>query len=250
VLKASRIDVDFPAGSEAVVPNIDPRGVAYMRRRSAPVVPGRALVGSRAPRLIGVFVVVGFLSASAAPSASAAIDAPLPCTARDSSPVFARWLDPALYFQASNGGFERGAEDWTLGAGASVAGGNESFGVGGASDSHSLVLTAGASAESRTACLTLGEPTMRMFVKAPRTLGAALRIDASVENPTTGVTLQTSSLVLAGVGRSQWAPTPEILLPNLLGGIVPENLTIRVTAVGVPATWSVDDVYVDPFKSR
>jgi hypothetical protein len=222
-----------------------------MRRRSAPVlVPGRGLVGSGAPRLIGVFVVVGLLCASAAPSASAAIDTPLPCTARDSSAVFARWLDPALYFQASNGGFERGADDWTLEAGASVVGRNESFGVGGATDSHSLVLTAGASAESRTACVTLGEPTMRMFVKAPRTLGAALRIDASVENPTTGLTLQTSTLVLAGLGPWQWAPTPGILLPKLLGGIAPENLTIRVTAVGVPATWSVDDVYVDPFKSR
>jgi len=46
------------------------------------------------------------------------------------------------------------------------------------------------------------------------------------------------------------APTPEILVPNLLGGILPENLTIRITAVGAPASWSVDDVYVDPFKSR
>jgi hypothetical protein len=221
-----------------------------VRRRSASAVlsgPGRT--ARRVTRAASALVVVGLLSAVGVPRASA-FAAPLPCTPRDSSAVFSRWLDPAQYFQAANGGFERGTDDWTFSGGASVQAGNEPFRVGGAADAHSLVLTPGASAESHTACVTLGEPTMRLFVKAPRTLGAALRIDATVENPTTGVTLQTSYLVLGGLAPSQWAPTPEILVPNLLGGILPENLTIRITALGVPATWSVDDVYVDPFKSR
>jgi hypothetical protein len=200
-------------------------------------------------RAVSTLVAVGLLSAIGVPSASAD-ETPLPCAARDSSAVFSRWLDPARYFQVTNGGFEHSTDDWTLSAGASVQAGNESFRVGGSADEHSLVLAAGASAESHAACVTLGEPTMRLFVKAPRTLGAALRVDATVENPTTGLTLQTSYLVLGGLAPSQWAPTPEILVPNLLGGILPENLTIRITAVGAPATWSVDDVYVDPFKSR
>jgi len=194
-------------------------------------------------------VVIGLLSAVGVPDASAWAT-PLPCTDRDSSAVFSHWLGPAQYFQAANGGFERGTDDWSFSTGASVQAGNESFRVGGSTHEHSVVLTPGASVESHTACVTLGEPTMRLFVKAPRTLGAGLRIDATVENPTTGVTLQSSYVVLGGLAPSQWAPTPEILVPNLLGGILPENLTIRITAVGVPATWSVDDVYVDPFKSR
>jgi hypothetical protein len=164
--------------------------------------------------------------------------------------VFSRWLDPAQYFLASNGGFEQGAQDWSLSAGAAVVSGNESYQVGGPSDSHSLVLDAGASVESRTACVTMGEPTVRLFVKAPSVLGAVLRVDATVQNPTTGVPLTTTYLVVGGLAPAEWAPTPEILIPNLVGGVLPENLTLRITAQGTPATWAADDIYVDPFKSH
>ncbi|MDQ1455700.1 MAG: hypothetical protein QOH28_1320 [Actinomycetota bacterium] len=194
-------------------------------------------------------VVLASLGAATAPNASA-FGSVLPCTSRDSSAVFSRWLDPAQYFLASNGGFEQGAQDWSLSAGAAVVSGNESYQVGGPSDSHSLVLDAGASVESRTACVTMGEPTVRLFVKAPSVLGAVLRVDATVQNPTTGVPLTTTYLVVGGLAPAGWAPTPEILIPNLVGGVLPENLTLRITAQGTPATWAADDIYVDPFKSH
>ena len=194
-------------------------------------------------------VVVASVCAGGVPKAFA-FGSALPCTSRDTSAAFSRWLDPAQYFLAANGGFEQGSNEWNLSAGAAVVSGNESYQVSGPTDSHSLVLSTGATAEARTACVTLGEPTVRLFVKAPRVLGATLRIDATVRNPTTGLTLQTSYLVLGGLAPSGWAPTPEIVIANLVGGVLPEDLTLRFTAQGTPATWGVDDVYVDPYKQR
>jgi hypothetical protein len=174
----------------------------------------------------------------------------LPCTSRDSSAVFARWLDPAQYFQASNGGFEQGDDNWGTTGDAAVVAGNESFDVAGPDDGHSLSLDNGATAEMRTACVGLLEPTVRLFVKAPRVLGARLRIDATVYNPTTGLSLATHYVVLGDLAPGGWAPTPPILIPNLVGGLLPQELTLRVSAEGTRATWGVDDVYVDPFRQR
>lgn len=193
--------------------------------------------------------VLGAGFASAAPPAGAD-DGTLACTARRTDAVFAPWLDPAQYFAAANGGFEHGADDWQLQGGAAPVPGNEPFRVGGTTDASSLALGPGSSAVSRTACLGLLEPTLRLFVRTPAVPGARLTVSATVRNPTTGLALTTSWVVVAGLTPPGWAPTPEILVPNLLQGILPQDLTVRVTPGGVPATWQIDDVYVDPFKQR
>ena len=105
-------------------------------------------------------------------------------------------------------------------------------------------------AESRTACVTMGEPTVRLFVNTPQALGATLTITTTVRNPTTGVSLTTAYVVAGGVTPTGWAPTPQIVIPNLLGGFLDEELTVRITTGGTPADWGIDDVYVDPYKQR
>jgi hypothetical protein len=202
------------------------------------------------PRIGVAFLVVAFACVSGAPKALAASDDPVPCTNRDTSAVFARWLDPAQYFLASNGGFEQAADGWKLRGDAAVVPGNESFAVRDASDANSLSLGSGGSAEMHTACVGLLEPTVRLFVKAPRVLGARLRIEATVVNPTTGLAVQTNYVVLGGLAPAGWAPTAPILIPNLVGGMLAQELTLRITAEGAKATWGVDDVYVDPFRQR
>src|SRR4051812_44477972 len=62
--------------------------------------------------------------------------------------VFAPWNDDRLYTLTPDGGFENGADGWTLDDGAAVADGNETFDVGGAADQRSLALPAGSSATS------------------------------------------------------------------------------------------------------
>lgn len=211
---------------------------------------GRRDSHGRGGRFVAALAVASIAVAATAPGASATTADPLPCAARDTSQVFAPWLDLAHYFAASNGGFEDGDTDWLLAGGATVVDGNEPYAIGGASDAHSLVLPTGASAVSRRACVSLTEPTIRMFVKAPDTPGALLRIRATVHDPTTGLALSTDAYILGGVESGQWVPTPAIPFVSLLAGLLPEYLTVRIDALGMPATWQVDDVYVDPFKSR
>jgi hypothetical protein len=202
------------------------------------------------PRVGAALLVLALACVSGAPAASASEGDALPCASRDSSAVFARWLDPAQYFLASNGGFEQGSDDWTLDGDAAVVPGNESYDVHDAADGNSLRLGTGDSAETRSACVGLLEPTVRLFVKPPKVLGARLRIDATVENPATGLTLETHYVVLGGLAANRWAPTLPIVIPNLVGGVLAQQLTLRVTAEGAQATWGVDDVYVDPFRQR
>jgi hypothetical protein len=200
---------------------------------------------------VGVgLLVLALTCVSGAPRAFAADDDAVPCARREANSVFARWLDPARYFLAANGGFEQGADGWTLDGDAGVGPGNESFLVHDASDANSLSIGPGGSAEMRSACVDLLEPSVRLFVKAPRVLGARLRIDATVVNPTTGLTLRTQYVVLGGLVPGGWVPTPPILIPNLVGGVLAQELTLRITAEGTKATWGVDDVYVDPFRQR
>jgi len=221
-----------------------------MAWRRAPVDgTGSARLAHRFARVPLLVVVAASVCLAATPKAFA-FGSAAPCTSRDTSAAFARWLDPAQYFLASNGGFENGAADRNLNAGAAVAAGNEPYQLAGASDAHYLSLPAGSSAESRTACVEVGEATVRLLVDVPNVAGATLTVDASVVNPTTGLTLDTRYVVVSRLTPAGWTPTPEIVVPNLLGGILPENLTLRITAGGAPATWGVDDVYVDPFKHR
>ena len=164
--------------------------------------------------------------------------------------VFAPWLDGARYFAAHNGGFEQGPADWTVTGAATVVNENESFKVGDAADSSGLQLKAGSSATSTAVCVGVEHPTVRLFVKAPATLGSALLIEATVRNPDTGLAVTVPHVVVGGVNANRWAPTSPLLVTSALGTVLDAELTVKISPIGVPATWRIDDVYVDPFKSR
>jgi hypothetical protein len=195
------------------------------------------------------FLLVVIVMQGAQASTAFASGTPLPCESRSSSAVFSRWGDPSDYFAMPNGGFESGSTEWSLSAGAEVVGANEPYRIGAATDAFSLKIPAGASAESRTICVMLGEPTVRFFVYNPRVVGAVLHVEAIVRDRLTGLVVNTAFDVNAGIAPAGWAPTPPILIPNFVGGILAEDFTLRVTTRGTPATWAIDDIYVDPFKS-
>lgn len=184
----------------------------------------------------------------AAPSAQAYGTA-LSCTGRSMAQSFKPWFDLASYFRVSNGGFENGAADWQLSGGAAVVSGNEPWKVGGAADAYSLRIPAGATAESRTLCVSMGEDTIRLFAKNPKVMGAILHVEAKVRNPGNGWVAQTAFDVNADASPSGWAPTMILILPNLLNGSGQQELTLTFTTRGTAATWAIDDVFVDPFKS-
>ena len=114
----------------------------------------------------------GAVRASASPAAAALTT---DCDHPSGSQVFARWLDPANYFLAPDGGFENGGDGWDL-DGARVVAGNETFDLGGPG-TRSLRLPAGSSATSPEVCVGVEHPSFRYVFR--RTAGprrARLRV--------------------------------------------------------------------------
>jgi hypothetical protein len=213
--------------------------------------------GSMVATGLGVLMGIGPLTAQSA-SAATTQTSVAPCTATSDVTPFSSWGDHADYFLVPNGNFANGSADWDLSGGASVVDGGEPYGVV-AGDSHSLMIPSGAQAVSKTMCVTIGEEDIRMFVHNPGVQGSILHVEAFVNNPLTGLTLETAVNVNSNTMPTGWGPTPtEVIpnllsevdiLPNLLSGILAQNLTLVFTTQGTPATWNIDDVFVDPFKS-
>jgi hypothetical protein len=194
----------------------------------------------------GAALVVGLLGASS--GTVLAFGSAVPCGARAEAPVFAAWGDTFNYFRVQNGGFESGTTDWAVTGGAGVVTGNEPNKVGGSLDAKSLRIPAGGTAESRTICVSQGEDTIRLFVNNARVSGSILHVEAIVRSAT-GQTAQTAFDVNGDAAPTGWAPTMRLTIPNLLGGNGTQELTLKFSTRGTAATWSIDDVYVDPFKS-
>jgi hypothetical protein len=174
---------------------------------------------------------------------------PLACGARSESAAFKPFGDTNTYFRVSNGGFESGAADWLLKGGASVVGGQETWKVGGSADAKALSLPAGATAETRTFCISKGEDKVRFFIKNPGVAGAFVKVDILVTNPTNGWVSTVSQDFHSEAIASGWSVSPVILISDLFGGGGTETVSITFTNKGASGTFQIDDLYVDPFKS-
>jgi hypothetical protein len=230
--------------------------------------------------LIAGVAMVGLPLAVAGPAH--AVDA---CTSRTLSQPFKQWGDSNNYFPVNNGTFESGTSGWNLGAGSSRVAENEPWKVGGAG-SYSLKIGSGASVSTPVMCLTADEDSTRFFYKspgpnatltatitatvasAPTTTTSAKRSFAGYTAPTGSFTAPTGSFTppsgtLPGSGASQsftisfplvsgaasgWQVSPQIKLPNLSGLTGTYNVQITLAAQGGP--WQIDDIYVDPSRTR
>jgi hypothetical protein len=188
-------------------------------------------------------------SASTSPSTSQSVSLFPTCDGQETAAPFAPWGDNNPYFPMPGGTFESGSTGWTL-SGAAIVAGNESYFVHDPADTQSLSLAGDAQAVSPETCVDLGDYSVRMFVRSSRRPGSTLHILATVDDPLTGLSLSIGYDIDSGAGTSTWGPTDQLLIPNLLGGLLDTaNLTLTFTTSG-PATWYIDDVYVDPFKSH
>lgn len=205
-------------------------------------------VGATLRTLVASAVVASGLLTAAAPSAMAYGTA-YACTGRTMAPYFQGFGDYNQYFRISNGGFENGSTDWLLNGNAAVVSGNEPYRVAGATDSRDLFIGAGASAESHTLCVSMGEDKVRLFAYNPGVIGAILHVDIVVRNPTTNTYGYYAWDLNANAMPYGWQPTPWLTIPNVFNGSSTEELTITLSTRGSAANWLVDDVMVDPFKS-
>lgn len=172
------------------------------------------------------------------------------CDDQALSKPFLPWLDVADYTALSGGDFESGAAGWSLDNSA-VAGGNEPYRVGAATDSKSLSLSSGGSATSPAICVGITHPTIRFFAKR-RSGGmlstSTLRVDVLFETASGGVASLPIGRVLNGGGWQVTSPIAVVanLLPLLPGETTP--VAFRFTAQG--GDWSIDDVWVDPYARK
>jgi hypothetical protein len=161
--------------------------------------------------------------------------------------IFAPWNDKRAYTLVPDGGFENGADGWTLASGAAVAEGNETSQVGGAADHQSLALPAGSSATSPATCVSKHNGVFRLFARTDGSRKARLKVEVLY----TGAKGNKRSLTVGKLRAGEaWSPTRK--LPVVLGRakgkgkLTTASVALRFTPIGEPAGWQIDDVYLDP----
>ncbi len=158
---------------------------------------------------------------------------------------FMPWADPAGYVLVPNGTVERGT-GWKLEGGAARAAGNEIFHVHDDRDATSLTLPAGSSATTAPICVGLEHPTLRLFARNRGSMLSELLVEVLFQDADG----RSRALPIgAHLGSSSWQPTaPLAVVANLFalpGGNA--EVAFRFTPTGA-GDWSIDDVYVDPFR--
>jgi hypothetical protein len=165
---------------------------------------------------------------------------------------FTQWNDDHQYRLVPGGDFESGATGWTLSGGAKIVPGNESFMVRGGG--YSLYLPSGSSATSPPVCAGLTDPNFRYFLAETGASSGYLAVD--VYYRTVLGLLPMSARLGSDAGTSTWAPsqTYGTALSRLLGSLnlnLTAGLQFRFTPKSssffAPASYRIDDVYVDPY---
>jgi hypothetical protein len=200
------------------------------------------LSGSRVPRGRLSIAIVAAMLAFAAFAGSAQA-----CSSSGAASVFRPWSDTRSYVLAPEGGFEAGAQGWSLAGGAKAVAGNESFYLHSGADRSSLSLPTGSSAGSPPVCMAIDTPVFRMVARNTGDPSSQLRVTASYK--LLGLLrTQTIGTVTAG---PNWAPTnPQstvLTLATIVGTLIPSAIEIRITPLDSKGRWQVDDLYVDPF---
>jgi hypothetical protein len=198
----------------------------------------RTAVSAAAAALAATALAAGPAAADTGPSPGGCPDVP-------TVQPFAPWQDVADYFLAPDGDVEAGAGSWLLSGGASVVEGNEPY-AGAAGDHQSLRLPAGASATTAPMCIDEEHRTMRFFGRS--TGASALRVEALY----TKRNGNEKSVTLGNVrGDDAWAPSDVLAMRvnELAADDNAMSVSLRFSARG-NSTWLVDDVYVDPYRTK
>jgi hypothetical protein len=202
--------------------------------------------------LLAAITAVAMTGAIAAPASAGILTASeRDCGDETLTQPFAQFGDQANYKLVENGSFENGTDGWMLAGGARVVSGNEPWKVGGSDHGRSLVLPAGSTAISPVSCVGLAEPTMRFFAKKNRAplLGISTLAVSVYVKTSLGLTVPVPVGVVLGNG--QWKPTPPMLIvANLLPLLPGDRTPVAFQFTPVLGDWQIDDLYVDPYRSR
>jgi hypothetical protein len=172
------------------------------------------------------------------------------CDEQPSTRPFLGFGDLADYTPLPGGTFEDGARGWRLENEARIVRGNSSFFVSGASDRRSLAIPKGSSVTTRPLCVTEAHPTLRFFTRTKGSSSARLWVEVLYEDLGGSVKVLPIAYLRAS---STWQPTSIVPLHvNLRARLAADRtaaVALRFTAEE-EGTWYLDDVFVDPFRSR
>jgi hypothetical protein len=189
---------------------------------------------------VAALVGLGLFAAPAVASAS--------CPTQPVSTPFSEWGDTDSYFPLPGGSFEGAADElgWTLSE-ASLSSGNEPFLVNSSGDGQSLSITGGGRATSPFFCVDKTMSSLRFFADQAAA-GGDLQVQALVQTPTGIHTVSVADL--ADGSMPSWAPSQPI---TGVSGTLSDGASLMVALqFSVPASaasWQIDDVYVDPYRS-
>ena len=196
---------------------------------------------ARRLRAVMLLALTAGLVALALTAAPASAGLGLACPDATSRP-FVPWSDNSSYAFSPDGGFESGANGWSLNGGR-VLSGNEAYYLHDRGDRYSLSVNEGGSATSPAMCIGLFSGKMRFVAKGDP--GAKVKVQIVYRG------LLSSVLGVLDGGtysvNQSWTPSTEV---GMLGGVLPlltSSVSFRFTAVN--GSVSIDDVYLDPMKS-
>jgi hypothetical protein len=203
--------------------------------------PIKAIVGLACTA--GVLIVCAM--AGTAPAGAALINSGT-CPATTLSHPFAAWGDSSSYEAVPGGSFEGSLAGWSLAGGATRTTGSEPYGVTGTVGQSSLLLPAGASAQSPPVCVDASDPTFRFFVRN-NSLLATVAVQVVYPTLLGPVALPLGAAILSPT----WRPTLPMLTASFAGALLnggTTKLSLRFTAL--LGTSQIDDVFVDPRGTR
>lgn len=165
------------------------------------------------------------------------------CPTTPLSQPFAAFGDSASYSPIAGGNFEEGAPGWAL-TNAAVVAGNESYGVAGGS--HSLAIQPNGLAVSPAFCVSIDQPTLRIFARQTSGSWGVLNVILRWQESSGAVHETTIGSLQSGTA---WKPSPVLALAATLplwqaGETLSARLVLKPEQYG--GAWAVDDVYVDP----
>jgi hypothetical protein len=205
-------------------------------------------VRSRLRAAVTLVAALALLGLAAPGGAFASSSTLATCQTPPVSTPFSQWGDNNAYFLAPGGSFEGTADQvgWTL-SNATLTSGNEPFSVNGTGDNQSLTIAGGGSATSPYFCVDNTMGSLRFFAQQIGA-GAGLHVQALVQAPN-GVSTVPLAHLLDGSAPA-WAPTDPVVgdTSGLADGqtlMVALQFTVRASA----ASWQIDDVFVDPYRS-
>jgi hypothetical protein len=171
------------------------------------------------------------------------------CATTTTDKAFSKFSDTRDYSLLTGGSFESGTAGWALSA-SSVVSGNESYKVRASTDSRSLSVSSTGLAVSPSFCVGIEHPTFRFFAR--QTSGSWAQLTVKLRwKESSGRVNETTVGSLSGSSYGSWTPTPSLALASTLplwqsGQSVSAQLVFDPEDFG--GSWTVDDIYIDPYK--